>query len=47
MSPMALSFWQENRRVSNKLLCEDLNYSLIHKNYKSGLEQCLLKIKNK
>ena len=24
MSPMALSFWQENRKVDNKLLCKNL-----------------------
>ncbi len=41
MSPMALSFWQENRRVSNNLLCNGLGYSLIHPNYKSGLDDCL------
>ncbi len=45
LSPIALSFWQENRRVSNKLLCEDLGYKLIHKNYKSGLKSCLEIIK--
>ncbi len=42
MSSMALSFWEENRRVSNKLLCKDLNYSLIHPNFRSGLEECSL-----
>ena len=47
MSPMALSFWQENRRVSNKLLCEDLNYSLIHPDYKAGLEECYLHLKKR
>ena len=48
MSAMALSFWKENRRVSNKLLCEKLNYSLIHSDYKSGLEECFLQLeKNK
>ena len=45
MSPMALSFWQENRRVSNKLLCEKLNYSLIHSDYKSGLNDCFEQLK--
>ncbi len=43
MSPMALSFWQENRRISNKLLCKDLGYTLIHPDYQSGLKDCLLK----
>ena len=42
LSPIALSFWMENRRVSNKLLCEILGYKLIFKNYKLGLKDCLL-----
>tara|TARA_Y100001968_G_scaffold319487_1_gene351098 strand:+ start:3799 stop:4701 length:903 start_codon:yes stop_codon:yes gene_type:complete len=46
MSPMALSFWEENRRVSNKLLCNKLGYSLLHPDYRSGLKECLLQIKN-
>ena len=41
LSPIALSFWEENRRVSNSLLCEELGYRLIYKNYKSGLKNCL------
>tara|TARA_Y100000589_G_scaffold285828_1_gene285569 strand:- start:662 stop:1558 length:897 start_codon:yes stop_codon:yes gene_type:complete len=45
LSPIALSFWEENRRVSNTLLCRDLGYELIHKNYKSGLKSCLEIIK--
>ena len=45
LSPMAQSFWIENRRVSNKLLCETLGYKLIYKNYKIGLKNCLLKSK--
>jgi len=40
LSPIAQSFWMENRRVSNKLLCETLGYTLIYKNYKLGLENC-------
>tara|TARA_Y100001968_G_C19441300_1_gene762674 strand:+ start:809 stop:1711 length:903 start_codon:yes stop_codon:yes gene_type:complete len=44
MSPIALSFWKENRRVSNKLLCEILNYSLVHSNYKDGLKDCLFQL---
>ena len=47
LSPIALSFWEENRRVSNALLCKDLGYNLIHKNYKSGLKSCLKIIKQK
>tara|TARA_B100000212_G_scaffold303392_1_gene250177 strand:+ start:654 stop:1574 length:921 start_codon:yes stop_codon:yes gene_type:complete len=45
LSPMALSFWKENRRVSNTLLCKDLGYKLIHENYESGLRNCLEIIK--
>ncbi len=40
LSPIAQSFWMENRRVSNKLLCETLGYKLIYKNYKLGLKNC-------
>ncbi len=43
LSPIAKSFWMENRRVSNKLLCETLGYKLIYKNYKIGLKNCYLK----
>nr|WP_075486776.1 NAD(P)-dependent oxidoreductase [Prochlorococcus marinus] len=42
LSPIAKSFWIENRRVSNKLLCETLGYKLIYKNYKEGLKNCFL-----
>ena len=42
LSPIAQSFWMENRRVSNKLLCETLGYKLIYKNYKIGLKNCFL-----
>ena len=42
LSSMAQSFWMENRRVSNKLLCETLGYELIYKNYKQGLKNCFL-----
>ena len=41
LSPIAQSFWKENRRVSNKLLCEKLGYKLIYKNYKEGLKNCI------
>ena len=46
LSPIAQSFWMENRRVSNKLLCEKLGYKLIYKNYKVGLKDCFLNSKN-
>ena len=45
LSPIALSFWEENRRVSNSLLCRELGYQLIHKDYKSGLKNCLKHLK--
>ena len=45
LSPIAQSFWMENRRVSNKLLCETLGYELIYKNYKIGLKNCYLNSK--
>ena len=41
LSPIAKSFWLENRRVSNELLCKKLGYKLIYKNYKIGLKNCL------
>ena len=44
LSPIAQSFWMENRRISNKLLCETLGYKLIYKNYKIGLKNCFLNI---
>ncbi len=44
MSAMALSFWEENRRVSNQLLCKELGYSLMHPDYQSGLQDCLIQL---
>ena len=45
LSPIAKSFWIENRRVSNDLLCKTLGYKLIYKNYKIGLKNCLFNSK--
>ena len=45
MSPMALSFWKENRKVDNKLLCKKLGYSLIYPDFKAGLKNCFSKLK--
>jgi len=45
LSPIAQSFWIENRRVSNKLLCKKLGYKLIYNNYKLGLDNCLVSFK--
>ena len=36
MSPMALSFWADNRRISNALLCQDLGYRLLYPTYREG-----------
>ena len=41
MSPMARSFWLENRRVSNALLCQGLGYRLLYPSYREGLRACL------
>jgi hypothetical protein len=41
MSPMALSFWADNRRASNSLLCEGLGYQLRYPNYREGYRACL------
>jgi hypothetical protein len=38
---MALSFWQENRRVSNQLLTKGLGYQLLYPSYREGLRACL------
>ena len=45
MSPMALSFWEENRKVNNNLLCKKLGYSLIYPDFKSGLKNCFSELK--
>ena len=42
LSPIAQSFWIENRRVSNELLCKELGYELIYKSYELGLKNCFL-----
>jgi len=41
MGPMARSFWAENRRVSNRLLCQTLGYALRHPSYREGYRACL------
>ena len=40
MGPMARSFWSENRRVSNRLLCEHLGYALRYPSYREGFQAC-------
>jgi nucleoside-diphosphate-sugar epimerase len=42
LSPMARSFWAENRRASNRLLCEGLGYRLRYPSYREGLRACLM-----
>jgi nucleoside-diphosphate-sugar epimerase len=42
MSPMALSFWADNRKVSNALLRDELGYSFLHPDYSSGLKDCFV-----
>ena len=41
MSPMALSFWADNRRVSNHLLCQELGYRLRYPTYREGFTASL------
>lgn len=41
LSPMARSFWSENRRVSSRLLREGLGYRLLHPSYREGYRSCL------
>lgn len=37
MSPMALTFWQDNKRVDNSRIKTELGYQLIHPGFKEGL----------
>ena len=38
MSPMALSFYADSRRVSNTRMKEELGYELIYPDYRAGLK---------
>jgi hypothetical protein len=38
---MALSFWADNRRVSNQRLCGDLGYRLRYPTYREGFAAAL------
>ena len=40
MSPMALSFWADNRKVSNARLRNELGYTFLHPDFSSGLKDC-------
>ena len=42
MSPMARSFWSENRRISNQLLTLQLGYELRYPSYREGYRACLV-----
>jgi hypothetical protein len=41
MSPMARSFWSENRRASSRLLRQELGYRLRYPSYREGFRACL------
>ena len=41
MSPMALSFWRDNRRVDNTRIKEELGVALAYPNYRAGLQAVL------
>jgi nucleoside-diphosphate-sugar epimerase len=41
LSPMARSFWSENRRVSSRLLQQGLGYRLLYPSYREGYLSCL------
>lgn len=42
MSPMALSFWNDNRRVDNTRIKTELGVRLRHPDYRSGLQEILV-----
>lgn len=41
LSPMALSFWADNRRVCNRLLTRTLGYQLLYPSYREGFAASL------
>ncbi len=41
MSPIALSFWRDNRRVRNRRIKEELGVRLAYPDYRSGLQAVL------
>jgi len=41
MSPMALTFWADNKRVDNSRIKEDLGVRLRYPDYRQGLRACL------
>ncbi len=44
MSPMALSFWNDNRRVDNARIRSELGVKLKYPDYRSGLQQILVEV---
>ncbi len=42
MSPMALSFWNDNRRVDNARIRNELGVKFRHPSYRSGLQEILV-----
>ena len=44
LSPMAASFWRDNRRVRNDRIKGDLGVTLRHPDYRSGLADCLRRL---
>ena len=41
LTPMALSFWADNKRVSNRLMHEELGVRLAYPSYREGLKSLL------
>jgi nucleoside-diphosphate-sugar epimerase len=41
LSPMALSFWQDNRRIDNSRIKRDLGIQFKYPDYRAGLAACL------
>ena len=41
MSPMALSFWEESKRVSNRRAKDELGLGPIYPDYRAGLAAIL------
>ena len=41
MTPMGLSFWQDNRRIDNRRIKDDLGVTLTYPDYRAGLSAIL------
>ena len=44
LSPMAASFWRDNRRVCNRRIKEELGVSLAYPEFRAGLADCLRRL---